>query len=69
MYVTLVRLSGSSPTITNHSLLVYPVKGGQVVREGMCLQGGIAVGAVETASLPLLARLESESHAMVGGSR
>ena len=41
----------------------------RVAWEGVCLQGGIAVGAGYMARLPLLACLESESHAMVGGSR
>ena len=40
-----------------------------MVREGTCLQGGVAVGAVDMTCFPLLACLESESHAMIGGSQ
>jgi hypothetical protein len=45
----------------NHSLLVYPVKGCQVVWGEKCLHGGVAVGAVDTMCLPvLLARISNE---------
>ncbi len=55
--------------LRNHGLLVCPVKGCQVAREGACLHGGITMRAVYVTLLPLLACLVSESHVMVGGSR
>ena len=52
-----------------HSLLVYPVKGRQVAQEGACLHLSVAVMAGDAARLPIVARVEPETHAMIGGGR